>query len=139
MTHALVTIAALVFLLAGSASAHHSEGSFERQRTVEIHGTVVEFKLQSPHSILILDGSIVSEGSPQTGAVRWEIESEPAGVMIRAGIRGDTFKVGDEVTVFARPHRRPEIARGRAVTIVAADGAMYPLAGVECAGAAGVE
>lgn len=113
-------------VLCGYAEAHHSNTLFDA-RIIEIRGTVVEFRLASPHSTLIVEQAVDGE-EPR----RWEIESPPWGAMFRAfGIRKGTFERGDTITVVARPHRDRTFKLGQAVTIIAADGTVFPIADVD--------
>ena len=111
-------------LLCGYAQAHHSNMLFDAHGTIKIRGTVVELRLTSPHSTLVVEQ--LADGCESR---RWEIELPPWGAMFRAlGIRHGTFERGDAITVVARPHRNRAFKLGQAFTIIAADGTAFPIA-----------
>jgi hypothetical protein len=63
-------------LVAQPIRAHHSTAVFDREKVVELRGVVVDFKLRSPHSSLIVDARVFMDGQPRGNAVeRWEIEN----------------------------------------------------------------
>ena len=48
------------------AQAHHSFSlHFDMSRQMEIRGTVVDFKLRSPHASMVVDGISYIDGEPQ--------------------------------------------------------------------------
>ena len=56
MTRLAVTLCVLVSALASQpVRAHHSTAVFDRDKLVELRGVVVDFKLRSPHSSLVVD------------------------------------------------------------------------------------
>jgi hypothetical protein len=95
-------------LLAGTVIAHHSVSThFDMSRNIEIRGTVVDFKLRSPHASLVVDGQSYVDGVLQDETIqRWEVESSAAPGLRAMGIAPDTFKPGDPITVFAAPNRQ---------------------------------
>jgi uncharacterized protein DUF6152 len=101
--------ASLLFLsvvLAGRALAHHSRAAYDQAENLEIRGTVVDFKLRSPHSSLIVDGIAIIDGVRESReAERWELESESVPGMRAYGIDADTFKVGDSIVIEGHPNR----------------------------------
>ena len=103
----LITIASC--LSGFPVQAHHSFTlNFDMSRQIEIRGTVVDFKLRSPHSSMVVDGisyvnGVAQESQPQ----RWEIESAAAAGLLRMGVREDTFQAGDSIVVIANPNREP--------------------------------
>jgi hypothetical protein len=95
--------------LASVAYGHHSVVThFDMTRTIEIRGTVVDFKLRSPHASMVVEGiSYVDGVAQETEAQRWEIESQAAPGLRAMGISRDTFSPGDAITVIAAPNRQP--------------------------------
>jgi hypothetical protein len=117
-----------ILSLAGRAEAHHSFSVFDGEKTVEIRGVVVDFKLRNPHSSLVVDGLAFVDGASQgRGAERWEIEADATAPMRTSGIDEDTFRVGDPITIVANPHREEGFLFARARSLNAADGKQYLL------------
>ena len=81
-------------------TAHHSGNMFDRERTVELTGTVKEFQWANPHiwiQVLVPDTAGLLE--------EWSIEGGVPNRLFRAGWRPTSFKPGDEVTILANPMR----------------------------------
>jgi hypothetical protein len=114
--------------LAGHAEAHHSFSVFDGEKTVEIRGVVVDFKLRNPHSSFVVDGLAFVDGVAQgREAERWEIEADATAPMRTSGIDENTFRVGDPITIFANPHRQERFLFARARSLNSADGKQYLL------------
>jgi hypothetical protein len=106
--------------------AHHSTAVFDRDKLVELRGVVVDFKLRSPHSSLIVDARVFMDGQPRGNAVqRWEIESEALPPMRTMGIDADTFKPGDAITIVATPHRDASFKFAHAQVMTAENGKSF--------------
>ena len=95
------TVAALVAASSlGTAAAHHAATMFDRDRTVELVGTVREFQWTNPHIWIQIqvpnDAGELDE---------WSIEGGVPNRLFRAGWRPNSFKPGDEVTIRAFPMR----------------------------------
>jgi hypothetical protein len=124
----LSRIAAAVAVLSSAWSAsvlaHHSTAVFEQGKKIELRGVVVDFKLRSPHSSMIVDGSAHGDRT-SVGVERWEIEWDALPPLRTMGVDADTFKVGDAVTITATPHRDPTFKFAHANTVVAADGRQF--------------
>ena len=85
-------------MLAVPAWAHHSMAGFDRAKTVNITGTVKQFKWANPHSWIDLD---VPDG--KGGSVDWNVEMTAPAQLIRAGWKSSVMKPGDKVTVACHP------------------------------------
>ena len=72
-----------------AAHAHHSvSANFDVSRQIEIRGIVIDFKLRSPHSSLVLRGRAYENGSAlHDGEQEWEIESSAYKGLLGKGIR----------------------------------------------------
>lgn len=136
MTSSLLrgTCFALLAGLAGAASAHHSvAANFDSSRRIEIRGTVVDFKLRSPHSSLVVHGIAYENGAPIDKTPQdWEIESSAVKGLLAKGITADSIKFGDSIIVVGVPHRRG-LHRANSSQFLTADG--KPIGGA--AGASG--
>jgi Family of unknown function (DUF6152) len=133
---AAAVLAPLLFLV-GHVNAHHSGWVLDHSTTIERRGTVVEFRLKSPHSTLVIDTAVFQDGSGDSTIERWEIETPPVGPMLRTlGIRPDTFERGDAITVLGWPHRHSRFKFARAITVVAADGTEWAMSTTESPGTA---
>lgn len=94
------TIAMLALLFAsGFAGAHHgTAGSYDHAKVVTLNGIVKEFRWRNPHSALFL----VCKDA--TGSdVTYAIEMGSPNTLARAGMRRDTIKAGDAMTIQVYP------------------------------------
>jgi hypothetical protein len=82
----------------GQAFAHHGVSAYDVLHPITIKGTVTEFVLQNPHSMLFMD---VKDKDGKV--VHWSIETgAPAGLRAPGGLK-NMLKVGDEITVTLVP------------------------------------
>ncbi len=72
-------------------------------------GTIVEILLRNPHSFLQVDAPD-ENGQMQ----RWSLEWRSSGSLGQQGIKRDTLKIGDAVTVTLNPSRTARGSPGRA-------------------------
>jgi hypothetical protein len=88
-------------LMTGNAAlAHHSFSMFEYGNSVELDGTVQEFRFVNPHAFIILrvkgkDGRIET----------WTLEGQPTPMLEREGWTRATLKPGDQVKMTVAPLR----------------------------------
>jgi hypothetical protein len=123
-----VSVIVGALFVAARSEAHHSFAVFDGDKTAEIRGIVVDFKLRNPHSSLVVDGLVFIDGIPQgRGAERWEIEADATAPMRTSGIDESTFRVGDPITILANPHKQPGFRFARARSLRAADGKEFLL------------
>ena len=95
-----LTVVGLIFV-STPTSGHHGTGiSYDQNIWVPVTGTVLEFAWKNPHSQLYL---AVTDDKGNT--VRYGIEMNSPGVMIRQGWTNHQFKPGDQVTVSVHPSR----------------------------------
>ena len=99
-TSALVLAVALLGAAAPSFS-HHSGSLFDRARTIEIKGTIVEFNWGNPHASFAVDVA----GENGLPSAVWYVEMQGAQSLVRQGWKRTTIAVGDEVTVTVNPLR----------------------------------
>jgi hypothetical protein len=109
-------VGAILLAVAGTAFAHHSGAMFERDKQVELVGTVVTFSWTNPHSWIEIDVPNSSGGSD-----KWGVECNSPNNMARQGWRSTTLKPGDQVTVTVHPLRSGEKG-GRFMSVKLPDG-----------------
>lgn len=83
-----------------SALAHHSFSMFEFGTSIELEGTVQEFKYVNPHVFIILkvkgkDGRVAT----------WTLEGGPPSFLERDGWTAKTLKPGDQIRLTISPLR----------------------------------
>ncbi len=95
------------------AWAHHSLGAtYQGDKEVTLEGKIVQLLLRNPHSFLQID---VVDKSGMTQ--RWSLEWRGSGSLGQQGIKRDTLKAGDEITVTISPSRTPGETRGALKTL----------------------
>jgi uncharacterized protein DUF6152 len=118
--------AVLVLALScGAAWAHHSfAAAFDMQKPVTVQGTIVQVRLENPHSWFFLDVK------DSTGKVdRWAFEAGTPSGMIRNGFSSKTIKAGTEVTIKGFHAKDPSQKMGMLRELITADGKVYGLFG----------
>jgi len=90
---------AVLLAVAGSVLGHHNTAArYDDEHPVTITGTVVQFRMISPHSRILVEVKGETEE-----AVIWDSETSSAGTLYRRGWRTDDLKPGDRVTVTGNP------------------------------------
>ena len=107
---------AFVLMAPVAALAHHAAAMFETEKTVTVSGTVEEFAYVNPHAWLYV---VVTDDKGEV--TLWGFEAEGPSALMRAGIKNNTLRPGDLVTVTARPLRDGRPA-GALVSVTKADG-----------------
>jgi hypothetical protein len=87
-------------LVATTASAHHSFGTFQMNENIELKGVVTKFDYVNPHSWLHL---AVTGADGQTAEYKCEMRS--ATTLRRSGWEPEMFAAGTRVTVQGSPDR----------------------------------
>jgi hypothetical protein len=113
---AALLCATLLLLCSAPAFAHHSGAMFDRDKTVQLTGTVVSFGWTNPHSWIEIDVPNASGGTD-----KWGVECNSPNTMARSGWRSTTLKAGDQVTVSIHP-LRDGTHGGRFISVKLADG-----------------
>jgi len=123
-TAALGILASIVVVAA--ASAHHSfAAAFDMTSPVTVQGTIVQVRLENPHSWFFLDVK-----DPASGEVaRWAFEAGTPGGMIRNGFKPDLIKKGSVVTIKGFHAKDPTQKMGMLRELITADGTSYGLFG----------
>lgn len=92
----VVTIACL--MSSTPALAHHGFASYDETKTVILKGTVTDYELASPHSMLAFDAK------NESGKVEnWVAECPHARQMRDQGWTDTSVKAGDVITVYFHP------------------------------------
>ena len=114
---ALALAAAATLASVTVALAHHSFSMFNPDEEQVIQGTVVRWAFNSPHTFMLIEDA---------DGVVWAFEgAAPPSLLGRnPSMTGDTFKVGDELTVISCPLRDGRNG-GAAGVFITADGAVY--------------
>lgn len=103
-TRGIVSAAALCF--AGFALAHHSVSTnYHRYEDapVELVGTITEIEIRNPHALITLD--VVDSDGVTT---EWLAEWSDGNALRRRAVDIELVRVGEEVTIHARRHRKVE-------------------------------
>jgi hypothetical protein len=95
-----VAAAMLACIIAGAASAHHSDVALRLEEILTFEGVVTEFTLRNPHSYFVVETTEVT-GETQG----WEVQMGSALSMSRRGWSAETLSLGDVVTVSIHPAR----------------------------------
>src|SRR5262245_54887219 len=91
-------VTAVLLLIAGTLSAHHSAAGVDRTKTVVVEGTVKSFKWGNPHSWLEVEVT-----NSKGGTDVWNWEMNPPAWLVRNGWKSSSVKTGDKVKVTGRP------------------------------------
>jgi len=121
-----VMAATLVSLAtAGAAWAHHSfAAAFDMTSPVTVKGTIVQVRLENPHSWFFLDVK------DEAGKVeRWAFEAGTPSGMIRNGFKPSIVKPGAQVTIKGFRARDASQKMGMLRDLTTADGKVYGLFG----------
>ena len=95
--------AVLLAMLAtgASAAAHHSFAVFfDDTKSIEVRGTVTEFRFTNPHGVISFTGARAG-GPPQP----WRAETNAPTILRRRGWTPTSLKAGDVITVEGWPSR----------------------------------
>lgn len=107
-------------MIAGPALAHHSYAMFDNTRLVVLKGTLLSFTYVNPHSFISVVGSPDEASAP----VRWDVEATSPSALAAVGIKADTLKPGEKLTVALRPLRDGRLG-GSMVFVITPDGVAH--------------
>jgi hypothetical protein len=82
------------------ALAHHAFAMFEYGRSIELEGTVQEFKYVNPHAFITLKVK-GKDGRVET----WTLEGQPTTMLEREGWTAKTLRPGDQIKLTIAPLR----------------------------------
>jgi uncharacterized protein DUF6152 len=110
---------------ATTATAHHSfAAAFDMNKPVTVQGTIVQVRLENPHSWFFLDVK-----DPSGKVERWAFEAGTPSGMIRNGFKPDLIKTGVEVTIKGFHAKDPSQKMGMLRELVMSDGTVYGMFG----------
>ncbi len=99
----IAVIAAGAAVTMTTALAHHSfSATYETGKQIKLDGAIAQFVYRNPHSFVHIDAPDASGVSQ-----RWAVEWGGTGQLAQAGVKRDSLKVGDKVTINGRPSRVP--------------------------------
>jgi hypothetical protein len=93
-------LAGILFAVSAALYAHHSEVVYDNSRTIELKGTVTEFRWVNPHATIHFTVRN-AEGVPE----EWIAEMGPVGGLVRSGWNKTTIKSGDQIEMVSYPHK----------------------------------
>jgi hypothetical protein len=94
------SLGALILLVGGAASAHHSFAMFDRSKKITTTATVTQFQWTNPHSWIEIDVPNSSGGTDH-----WSIECNSPNNLSRQGWKSSSLKPGDKITIMFWPLR----------------------------------
>ena len=100
-TRVAIAVAGISLAFAGQSLAHHSfTAEFDASKPVTLTGTVTKVEWTNPHTWFFIDVKN-TDGS----VTNWGFEMPGPAQLLRAGLKRDSMKIGDVVTVDARRAR----------------------------------
>ena len=87
-------------LTVSAAEAHHSVSAFDLSKTISYTGTVAKIEWQNPHCWFWVDTTLPDGSTREVG-----IETASPLALRSVGMKWDTVKEGDKVTILAAPAR----------------------------------
>jgi hypothetical protein len=87
---------------AGPTLAHHALATeYDLNRSVTVVGTVTKVEWANPHVRLYLDTHAGGGSDP----MHWQLEMASPNLLVLHGLKIDSLRIGDQVTVTAYPAR----------------------------------
>ena len=98
-------------------SAHHTASMFERDKTVQLVGTITEVRWTNPHVNILVNAALKSGGN----GAPWLLEMTSPGNLTRNGWTKTALKPGDKVLLEINPLRDDSANGGRLVKATLVD------------------
>ena len=100
----VIAFSALLGLAAAAypVAAHHSTTMFDRDKVIQLVGTVKELHWTNPHVAIFIEAETAGQGV-QTGL--WVVELTSPGNLVRSGWTRTVVKPGDTVSADVHPLR----------------------------------
>ncbi len=102
------------------AAAHHSFAMFDADKTIAMAGTVKEFEWTNPHAWMHITVVDQTSGQPMD----WSFEMGSPGQLGSRGMKPDSVKPGDKVTVRFHP-MKDGTHGGQYMSATLADGRVF--------------
>jgi hypothetical protein len=97
----LMAVTGVLLLAARPSFAHHSRAMFDMAKNITYSGIVKEYRLENPHSHLII--TIKPDAKDPSTVGTWDIEASSVNIMVSEGWDRMTYKLGDPITIVAHP------------------------------------
>lgn len=89
-------------LTGATVAAHHSFAVFfDDTKSIEVRGTVTEFRFTNPHGTITITGARTSGGPQET----WRAETNAPTILTRRGWTASSLKKGEVITIEGWPSR----------------------------------
>ena len=111
----LAAVVAAMFTV--PALGHHSFAMFDGDKTVTLAGTVKEFEWTNPHSWIRITAADTTTGE-------WAFEMGSPGQLGSRGMKPDSMKPGDKITIRAHPMKDGSHG-GQFMSATLADGRVF--------------
>jgi hypothetical protein len=100
-TRVAIAVGVISLALGGRALAHHSfTAEFDATKPIVLTGTVTKVEWTNPHTWFFIDVK-----NPDGSVTNWGFEMPGPAQLLRQGLKRDSMKIGDVVTVDARRSR----------------------------------
>jgi hypothetical protein len=112
----IVAAGALAGLIGTAAAyAHHAfAAEFDREKPIELEGTVTNVEWTNPHARFYVDAP---DPDLDGEIVNWNFELGSPNGLMRQGWRRETLKIGDKISVSGwRARNHPHVANAREIT-----------------------
>jgi hypothetical protein len=96
-----MAVAGALLVAAHPSLAHHSRAMFDIAKNLTYSGVVDEYRLQNPHSHIII--TVGPDAKDPSTVGTWNLEASSINIMISQGWNRTTYKPGDPITVVAHP------------------------------------
>lgn len=95
----LLTLVALIAVVALPASAHHGRGAtYDMKKRVTLKGTVSKIEWRNPHVLIYMD---VKDDDGKV--VTWGFENSGVSTLAQEGYNRNTLHVGEDITAIVNP------------------------------------
>jgi hypothetical protein len=97
----LMAVTGVLLFAVRPSLAHHSRAMFDITKNSTYVGVIEEYRLQNPHSQVII--TVGPDAKDPSTVGTWDIEASSINIMLSQGWSRTTYRVGDPITVVAHP------------------------------------